>query len=118
MIPLAEQVVTHLAPINQVERFGIRPEPQNFANIDLARHINILGNSLKPIAAPIGPKHPLHLRAKSLLDRRNHPFRIFVVFEGSYMFIEVARASRSDAQRMNLWTNKAVEIIEIHWTQR
>lgn len=55
MVALAEEVVSHFAPLDQIERMGIGPEAEDFQDVDLAGNIEVFGQALKPGTAPVGP---------------------------------------------------------------
>ena len=54
MVALAEQVVAHFGPIHQVQSLGVHPEPEDLADVDLAGHLQVRGQSLMPSYAPVG----------------------------------------------------------------
>src|SRR5436853_262759 len=54
MVALAEQVVAHFGPIHQVQSLGVHPEPEVLADVDLAGHLQVRGQSLMPSYAPVG----------------------------------------------------------------
>src|SRR5437870_9183337 len=59
VVPLAEQVVAHLRPVHQSERFRMHPKTQDFEQIDLSGNIDILRQTLEPTLAPVRPEAPV-----------------------------------------------------------
>ena len=118
MIALAEEVVAHLAPVHHVERFGMGPEAEDFADIDFAGNVDVMGKAAKPILEPIRSERFFHLGAEAPLDRLNGRLGAVVMFKGADVFVEIGRAGRPDAQGVDLRAGEAVEVVEDHRAER
>lgn len=53
----AEQAVAHLAPRHEIERFGVRPEPENFGDVDVAGNLIEIRDAIGPMRAPVPAMH-------------------------------------------------------------
>src|SRR5262245_43419883 len=68
VVALAEEVVAHLAPSDQVEGLGVGPKAQDLEDVDLARDIDVLRDAFAPAAAPLFIEGSRHFLAKPLFD--------------------------------------------------
>ncbi len=118
MVPLAQKIVAHLPPLNQAEGFGVGPETEDFQQVDLPRHVQVLRQPLEPAPMPIRPEGPIHFRAQPRFDGANRVLNRIVISEGADVFVEVRRARRAATEGMHLRSRQAVEVVELHRAQR
>ena len=68
---LAEQVVAHFSPRDQIERLGVSPEPQDFRDVDVAGNVQIIRQTVRPVRAPVRAENLFHFRAQPFFHGRN-----------------------------------------------
>ena len=91
MVRLAQQVVAHLPPRDQPERLGVGPQPQDFQDVHLPGHIDVLRHSFKPPRALLGAKYALHLIPQPLFHGAHRFLHAIVKLERTHMFVEITR---------------------------
>jgi len=98
----AEQIVPHLAPGHDVERLGVRPEAEDFEDVDPPGDLVELGDIVGPVCAPVPAVHAFQFRAQPGFDGRDGGRDAVVKIEGANVLVEIRRARDPAAQRVHL----------------
>jgi hypothetical protein len=118
VVGLAKEVVTHLAPINEIEGFRISPEAQDFGDVHFARNFHIIGQTGGVIGAPILADHAVYFGFQTGDNRRNYFVHPVVPLQGANVLIEITGTRGAEAESVNLGPAEAIEVVEDHWAQR
>ena len=118
MVRMAEQVIPHFSPGDQIERLGVSPQAQDFENVDLAGHIHVLRQPFGPALAPFRAEHPLHLQAQPPLNGFDYLGDPVVVFERAHMLVEIPGPGHAATKRVHLRSRQAIQVVKLHRCQR
>jgi len=117
VLGLAKEVVAHFPPLDEVEGLGVGPEADDFADVDLAGDIDVMGQPFVPMVAPIRAEGPGHLGAEAIFDGRDGGGNIVVMLKGANVFVEIGRFGRAAAQGVDFGAGEAIEVVKDHGGQ-
>src|ERR1044071_1422998 len=114
MVRLAQQIIAHPAPGGEVERFSVGPYAQDFQNIALPGHLEVLRHPLEPPGTPIRSQFAFHLASEPSGNRVNRLRDSLVVIERADVFFKIIRFTGAATERVDLLASQAVEVVELH----
>src|SRR5258706_5621326 len=114
VVGLAEEVVSHFAPVDEVEGFGVGPEAEDFGDVYLAGSVGVVGEAFEPVFAPVAADDVVDFGFEACDDGRDEFGNVVVEFEGFRMFVKVAGTGGADAEGVDFGAGEAVEVVEDH----
>ncbi len=114
VVGLAEEVVAHFGPRDQVEAGGVGPEAEDFVDVDVAGDVLPLGDVVVPVRQPLRPVDADQFDVKPVghggLDVR--------LGECGDVLVEIRGTRRADAEGVDLGPGEAVAVVELDRRER